>query len=250
MVELGDGSVIAQLGVTDMRLPIQYAFSYPERWDGAAAGARSVTRPGRSSSSRPIGRGSLPAAGLRGARRDGAWPIVAQRRQRGGRGGVSRGPLAFTGIPESIERVDERPTPPAPSIAGRVRAVDAWAREPRARAIPTRRIARMRAERSDARRFSRFCSCSACSSSCTSWAISWSPAGTACACSRFRSASARSCCKFRRGDTEYCISVVPARRLREAGRREPRGQPHGRRRRVPVEEQVGAVPGASRRPGS
>ena len=35
MVELVDGSVIAQLGVTDMRLPIQYACSYPERWDGA-----------------------------------------------------------------------------------------------------------------------------------------------------------------------------------------------------------------------
>ena len=34
MVELTDGSVIAQLGVTDMRLPIQYAFSYPERWAG------------------------------------------------------------------------------------------------------------------------------------------------------------------------------------------------------------------------
>jgi 1-deoxy-D-xylulose-5-phosphate reductoisomerase len=33
MVELTDGSVIAQLGVTDMRLPIQYAFSYPDRWD-------------------------------------------------------------------------------------------------------------------------------------------------------------------------------------------------------------------------
>ena len=32
MVEMVDGSVIAQLGVTDMRLPIQYAFSYPERW--------------------------------------------------------------------------------------------------------------------------------------------------------------------------------------------------------------------------
>jgi 1-deoxy-D-xylulose-5-phosphate reductoisomerase len=31
-VELTDGSVIAQLGVTDMRLPIQYAFSYPDRW--------------------------------------------------------------------------------------------------------------------------------------------------------------------------------------------------------------------------
>jgi 1-deoxy-D-xylulose-5-phosphate reductoisomerase len=32
MVELVDGSVLAQLGVTDMRLPIQYALSYPERW--------------------------------------------------------------------------------------------------------------------------------------------------------------------------------------------------------------------------
>ena len=32
LVELLDGSVIAQLGITDMRLPIQYAFSYPDRW--------------------------------------------------------------------------------------------------------------------------------------------------------------------------------------------------------------------------
>jgi 1-deoxy-D-xylulose-5-phosphate reductoisomerase len=32
MVEMIDGSTIAQLGVTDMRLPIQYAFSYPDRW--------------------------------------------------------------------------------------------------------------------------------------------------------------------------------------------------------------------------
>jgi 1-deoxy-D-xylulose-5-phosphate reductoisomerase len=33
MVELTDGSIIAQLGVTDMQLPIQYALSYPERWE-------------------------------------------------------------------------------------------------------------------------------------------------------------------------------------------------------------------------
>ena len=31
MVEFADGSVIAQLGVTDMRLPIHYALHYPER---------------------------------------------------------------------------------------------------------------------------------------------------------------------------------------------------------------------------
>jgi 1-deoxy-D-xylulose-5-phosphate reductoisomerase len=33
MVEYQDGSVIAQLGMPDMRLPIQYALSYPKRWD-------------------------------------------------------------------------------------------------------------------------------------------------------------------------------------------------------------------------
>jgi 1-deoxy-D-xylulose-5-phosphate reductoisomerase len=33
MVEYVDGSVVAQLGPSDMRLPIQYALSYPERWD-------------------------------------------------------------------------------------------------------------------------------------------------------------------------------------------------------------------------
>jgi len=30
--------VLAQLGVTDMRLPIQYALSHPERWDAAIPG--------------------------------------------------------------------------------------------------------------------------------------------------------------------------------------------------------------------
>ena len=35
MAEMVDGSIIAQLGVTDMRLPIQYAFSYPDRWAAA-----------------------------------------------------------------------------------------------------------------------------------------------------------------------------------------------------------------------
>jgi 1-deoxy-D-xylulose-5-phosphate reductoisomerase len=33
MVQFADGSIVAQLGPHDMRLPIQYALSYPERWD-------------------------------------------------------------------------------------------------------------------------------------------------------------------------------------------------------------------------
>ena len=35
MVEYSDASIIAQLSAPDMRLPIQYALSYPERWDDA-----------------------------------------------------------------------------------------------------------------------------------------------------------------------------------------------------------------------
>lgn len=33
MVEFADGSVKAHLGTTDMRIPIQYALSFPERWE-------------------------------------------------------------------------------------------------------------------------------------------------------------------------------------------------------------------------
>ena len=37
MVELNDGSIIAQLGGADMKLPIQYACSYPDRWEAPVA---------------------------------------------------------------------------------------------------------------------------------------------------------------------------------------------------------------------
>jgi len=37
MVELRDGSVMAQLGGPDMKLPIQYACSYPDRWEAPVA---------------------------------------------------------------------------------------------------------------------------------------------------------------------------------------------------------------------
>ena len=36
MVELADGMVKAQLGASDMRGPIQYALSFPERWEASA----------------------------------------------------------------------------------------------------------------------------------------------------------------------------------------------------------------------
>ncbi len=82
LVELIDGSVIAQLGVTDMRLPIQYACSYPERWDGSLP-SLDLARAGRLEFLDPAARSlSLPWAGVRGAagRRDA--PGRAERRER------------------------------------------------------------------------------------------------------------------------------------------------------------------------
>src|SRR5688500_3504314 len=46
MIELVDGSVIAQLGVTDMRHAIQYALTYPERHPAAALPPLDLTRLG------------------------------------------------------------------------------------------------------------------------------------------------------------------------------------------------------------
>jgi 1-deoxy-D-xylulose-5-phosphate reductoisomerase len=46
MVELTDGSIMAQLGGADMKLPIQYACSYPDRWESPVT-RLDVTKIGR-----------------------------------------------------------------------------------------------------------------------------------------------------------------------------------------------------------
>jgi 1-deoxy-D-xylulose-5-phosphate reductoisomerase len=46
LVEMADGSVLAQLGATDMRLPIQYALTWPERRDSGLP-ALDLARTGR-----------------------------------------------------------------------------------------------------------------------------------------------------------------------------------------------------------
>ena len=65
MVELSDGSTIAQLSRPDMRLPIGYALAWPDRIT-TPFGAIDWTVCGRwSSASRPRPRLSLPGPGLR-----------------------------------------------------------------------------------------------------------------------------------------------------------------------------------------
>ena len=72
LVEFIDGSILAQISVTDMRLPILYALAYPERVDAEARRAVPDLRPRRAQPARlcPARPGPfpLPAPGLRSGR--------------------------------------------------------------------------------------------------------------------------------------------------------------------------------------
>ncbi|MDD3014216.1 MAG: 1-deoxy-D-xylulose-5-phosphate reductoisomerase [Candidatus Gastranaerophilales bacterium] len=46
-VEFKDGSVIAQLGIPSMHIPIQYALTYPDRYEGLETGSLSLTETAR-----------------------------------------------------------------------------------------------------------------------------------------------------------------------------------------------------------
>jgi 1-deoxy-D-xylulose-5-phosphate reductoisomerase len=130
LVELRDGSVIAQLSVTDMRLPIQYAFSYPDRWDAPMAPLE-ISRLGTLEFMPPgLAAVSVPAPGLRRAQAGRGLADRPQRRQRSGRGGVSAG-AAIVSAHSSRDRRGaecERSRQPRAATLDDVRAVDAWAR--------------------------------------------------------------------------------------------------------------------------
>jgi 1-deoxy-D-xylulose-5-phosphate reductoisomerase len=132
MIELVDGSVIAQLGVTDMRLPIQYAFSYPERW-AAPLAPLDVTRAGRLDFEPPdTGRFPCLALAFRALEGDAALPIVLNAANEVAVAEFLQARLGFTAIPEIIRLAMEAyERSGSCSILGLddVRAIDQWARE-------------------------------------------------------------------------------------------------------------------------
>ena len=129
LVELRDGSVIAQLGVTDMRLPIQYAFSYPERWDGSlprldltASASLEFLAPDYT---------RFPCLGLayHALEEGGACPVILNAANEVAVGAFLAGRLSFPGIPRLIDRVLAAHGPAAPvRTLQAVRDVDDWAR--------------------------------------------------------------------------------------------------------------------------
>jgi 1-deoxy-D-xylulose-5-phosphate reductoisomerase len=128
MVEFIDGSIMAQLSVTDMRIPIQYALSYPDRIvcrlptvDFVKMKAFHFEKPDISSF------GCLGLA-LRAARTGGTMPAVLNAANDVAVEGFSGGCIPFTGSPALIERVmDKHRIKPRPDL-DEIKIADAWAR--------------------------------------------------------------------------------------------------------------------------
>jgi 1-deoxy-D-xylulose-5-phosphate reductoisomerase len=128
MVELIDGSVIAQLGVTDMRLPIQYACSYPERWE-AALPSLDLTRAGKLEFHAPdTSRFPCLALAYRALREGGTLPVVLNAANEVAVEVFLEGRLAFPAIPRLIEMTMNAHASQRVSTLAVVRAVDEWAR--------------------------------------------------------------------------------------------------------------------------
>ena len=128
MVELVDGSIVAQLGVTDMRLPIQYAFSYPERWSGPLSPI-DLARAGRLEFEPPDAAAfpCLPLA-YRALDAERSLPVVLNAANEVAVARFLDGRISFNDIPVVIERSMDAHRPAEVTTLAAVRAVDQWAR--------------------------------------------------------------------------------------------------------------------------
>ena len=128
LVEFTDGSMLAQLGMTDMRMPIQYAFSYPERWP-ASVPFLDLARAGTLEFQTPAW-DEFPCLGLafRALEADRSLPIVLNASNEVAVASFLEGQLAFTAIPDVIAATMGAHTAAPVGTLSAVRAVDAWAR--------------------------------------------------------------------------------------------------------------------------
>ena len=129
MVEFIDGSVLAQLGVTDMRIPIQYAMTYPGRLtsslpplDLVAMKALTFEAPRRD---------KFPCLefGFRAARAGGTAPAALNAANEACVRAFLEDGLAFPRIPPLLESVMSRHRPLLAPGLEQILEADAWARE-------------------------------------------------------------------------------------------------------------------------
>ena len=129
LVEFTDGAVVAQLGVPDMRGPIQYALLYPERPDTELPRLNVMQMP--TLTFEPPDEERFPALAL--ARRalsvSGTLPAVLNAANEAAVALFLDGRLRFSGIVEAVAGVmDRHSSLPSPTLA-HIREADRWARQ-------------------------------------------------------------------------------------------------------------------------
>lgn len=102
-VELVDGTVIAQLGVPDMSLPIQYALTWPERCESESGRLDLTAMSGLHFMKPDLGRMPCLALAMDCARRGGNAPAVMSAANEVAVGMFLSGKLGYNEIYESVE---------------------------------------------------------------------------------------------------------------------------------------------------
>jgi 1-deoxy-D-xylulose-5-phosphate reductoisomerase len=128
MVEFVDGSILAQLGPTDMRMPIQYALTYPER--AASNQIRLDWERLRRLDFQRVSRRRFPCLGLarEALREGGAQPCALNAADEVAVAAFLERRLPFSRIPQVIENVLERMPRLTLGAIGDVLAADGEAR--------------------------------------------------------------------------------------------------------------------------
>jgi 1-deoxy-D-xylulose-5-phosphate reductoisomerase len=121
--------VLAQLGVTDMRMPIQYALSHPEKWEAPIA--RMDFSRAMSLEFAPPDRERFPCLGLayRALEAAGTAPAALNAANEEAVAAFLDGRAPFLAIPETIQEVLEREPRTAASTLEAVLEADRRARE-------------------------------------------------------------------------------------------------------------------------
>ncbi len=128
-VEFVDGSVLAQLSPPDMKLPIQYALTYPDRVPGPAK--RIDWQAFRGLCFEPPDRDAFPALdlGFEAARRGGTCGAVLNAANEAAVAGFLSGGLRFADIPRAVRAaLDAHDYDPGPTLPA-LRAADRRARQ-------------------------------------------------------------------------------------------------------------------------
>ena len=129
MVEFNDGSILAQLGLTDMRIAIQYALTYPERWNSPLPSLDIYGLPKLEFLAPDLDKFPCLRLAYRALRSGGTAPAVMNAANEIGVEAFLKGTIAFQDIPMIIESVLDAHHPQASSDLETVLKADAWARE-------------------------------------------------------------------------------------------------------------------------